>query len=459
MVFQTHQHRIQGYVYISYKIKNTLEEILGSFGLPVIVDDISVLDDKGDANRRGEAERFLSRCFGKYFIDLGKRSVTEVTQKEYSDFAFRGFSCWDLERKIFIRYRWQDEAKKDTPFRVYFNEIRVDDDRLYKMVNIAYFDSEVYLFSERAENFLEINRDDFLYEKRRYIADAICGTHLACLRFLLETTPVAEENDLKNIIWTMDDNLKYHENVKRYLSFLVNKGELVISDIGTGVFIQNNTVIQLLRSEEIDRLSVDDHRDIWLTDTRYKYIENIKLLADDSRSRCIVEDVFYNYMDLAITELECILEQYGGHILIYRTAVRSGMPMSVPTESFDEFIRMRYDELMVDSRKSQRMMLPGIEPYQELCVSKLTGNLGTPFEKRLNSSIILPLTVGQIKELLTKEKISEELDKLLDENEPSYSKILEYISYYRLNKNLEFKKSEIKKAYIELLVYICRVLK
>lgn len=443
------------------KIEDTIKSVRGSFGLPINLDLVTA--DKDIL----KPERYLTCCFGTYFIDIKNNKVSRVWDKETEPFReekYRGFSCWSAENRILIRYRWPLKMQKDTNFKVYFNEIYVNDYALGKMMRIPFFEAEVYLFDEKAENYLEVNRDRFLYEKRRYIVNEICKTHLQCMQQLLRTGEKASENREKiEAIWAEGDEDCYHGAVRNYFDLLINKKNTLIFNMGVGVFVQNSDMITAIDDNAFySNMDVDVRDNLWLTDIGYKFVNTVHLTGSRIDGvRYIVEDAFSGYLDLAITELFCMRDIYNNYMLIYKTASRAGKPVQMEEQSFKLYIRMRYAEVSLQESKLIRILLPGIERYRAICVNTLNGNLGSAFEKKWDSAIIMPVTLQELESLLElqeeKDVIARVNGELLGKKNLSYTKIKKYIEKYSISK--VHTEQGIDETYRELLIGIWGILK
>lgn len=449
------------------KIEETIQYVRGSFGLPV---NLNLLDN--DKNILS-VDKYLSCCFGTYFIDLADDKIEKVVEKntEETENKYLGFSCWDRGNKVLIRYRWPQENNKESSLKMYFNEIRVDDYALEKMLQIYFFDAEIYLFGECAENFLEVNRDRFLYEKYRYIVNAVSSTHLNCLRFLLRNSTGKKDGEkkcrqkYKDAVWMENDESGYHKSVKDYFDLLLNGKP--VSEFNTSInwFVQNSDMFTVISEGELDNyIDMQIEKNLWLTDTRNKYVGTMHLKSGDidmDEMHYIVEDAFSGYMSLAVAELHCIRDIYNNYTVIYRIKERSGMPLALRQQDFKAYIQMRYQELSARRPEQERMLLPGIGHYRALCVNRLIHNLGTEFEKKWDSAIIMPVTMKELKKLLkqtNEEKALKIIDnEFLSAQNSSYNKIKKYIKLYGIGK--ETSKGEIKEAYRRLLIEIWEILR
>lgn len=402
------------------KVEETIAQICGSFGIPVVM----LEDENKDAKHKKaqfhnlnlrdlKIRERLAQCFGNYFIDLDPSdteneiptSRVKVVNPEKKQYQSKGFSCWSASNHMLLRYRWTTEGSKDGSIKVFFNEIRVDDIQLIRNLIIPFFDVEIYLFDENAENYLEVNRDYFLYETRSYIENMINSTHLSCLRFLLEPEEDGKLPQEKLAIWKEDDICR--DNVREYFEYLLYGKVMTRLVQGVHCFIQNAANIYHLSDSAIANEIVSKDSDLWLTDAGCKYIGDVHLVKGEQIGvRYIIEDLFLPYMELAVTEMVCMREEYGDYTVIYKAGARTGAPLSLSFNSFRSYIRMRYSELHDKDNESPRMILPGIEDYRVLCVVRLQDNLGSVFEKKWNSAIIMPLTQNEWKELV--EKVEEE---------------------------------------------------
>lgn len=443
------------------KIEDTIKSVRGSFGLPINLNLVKTDEDILDP------DRYLGCCFGTHFIDIKNNRVLRVLNKETElsiEEKYCGFSCWDAENRILIRYRWPLKMQKDTDSKVYFNEIYVNDYALSKMMQIPFFEAEVYLFDEKAENYLEVNRDKFLYEKRRYIVNEICKTHLKCMRQLLETGEKASENREEiETIWEEGDGYGYHGAVRSYFELLINKKSTSKLNMGVSWFVQNNDMISAIDDSAFyNDIDINAKDNLWLTDVSYKYVNTVHLKGGSMGGvRYIVEDAFSGYLELAITELFCMQDIYNNYMIIYKTDSRAGKPVQMKEQSFNLYIRMRYAELSLQESKFVRLLLPGIEKYRAICVDTLKDSLGSAFEKKWDSAIIMPVTLQELKCLLDlqeeKDAIAWVNEKLLSKKNLSYTKIKEYIKKYSISK--VHTKQEIDETYRHLLIDIWGILK
>lgn len=452
------------------KITKVIEDIKGSFGIPVnliLLDANSDVTAKEDLHRKIDADEYLLCCFGDYFINL---AVKETENKIYkvvdrtinlsNQNKHSGFSCWSENNQILLRYHWKQKKRKECSLKLYFNEICVDDHALIEKLPISFFDMEVYLFDENAENYLEVNRDKFLYEKHRYIIDRICNTHLNCLKYLLDVKKENLDTDefkYKQAVWKEGKDIRFDSFAKEYFEFFINKEKILRQMKGIEFFIQSNDMIYHIEQGLSDNDFPIENNKIWLIDKRYKYISEVELIKNDNIGvRYIVEDLFFCCMDLAITELVCMKEVSGAYTIIYKVNPRSGQSVFLEKKDFKSYIAMRYNELLQENQNLGRIILPGIETYKILCVSRLHDNMGTMFEKKWDSAIIIPVTIEELKGILeqTEEKEVKKMieENFLEETNNSYISIVEYIQLFGIIR--EQKKEEIKKAYERLLMEI-----
>lgn len=441
-------------------IEEAVKHISGSFGIPVNL----ILQDK--EKHVIDRREYLLRCFGVYYINLGKNdenSIAKVLRGEVDlpndeDCCYKGFSCWSEDNHILLRYRWNGGDYKAYTLKLYFNEILVEDDYLNDIFNIPFFDLEVYLFDKNAENFLEVNRNKFLNEKRSFIINIICNTHLACLRFLLDKKN--KDKDSKKCIhdiWKEQTEWTKEQFAEDYLRFLINKEEIREYIPGIKWFMQEEDVIRPVNYLS-DKDFPIDNQNAWMIDTRYKYSMTDIHLRNNfaSERRYLVEDLFTCCMDLAITELLCMEEEAGDYTVLYKVNQRSGQFVSISEEGFMSYVDMRYQELAQKNPSLGRIILPGIEAYRPLCVSRLITNLGTMFEKKLDSAIIMPITIGELEKILgikEQEKAKEEMERMLtSQNNPAYGRIVHYIKSHGVSRELD--EEDIKNSYQKLLANI-----
>lgn len=462
-------------VLLENKIQEAIQHIRGSFGIPVnLLPFKKNSTDNNPCVRKIDAEEYLSRCFGVYFIDLPAKNATRrdtirrvlgriADWPEEKRHECRGFSCWSGENHVLIRYRWQREGKRERRLEIYFNEIRVDDLKLVNMIQFPFFDVEVYLFDENAEDFLEVNRERFLNEKRSYIADLICNTHLSCLKYLLdiqEGDEEAEGSQYKLAVWKERDGCA-NGLARIYFDFLICNKEISTMNGGIDWFIQRNDSICYIKPNVFGSSVCVNHNDIWLMDARYKYMSEVRLKQNyDGVERCIIEDLFPCCMDLAVTNLVCMEETAGDYTVIYKVHPRSGQPILIDDVSFSSYIAMRYGTLKDKKQKLARIILPGSENYRLLCVDRLKGNIGTEFERKWDSAIIMPVTVEQLDQLLEQQE-QEQAEKMIEEAflteaNPSYNRIIKHVKTYGIMR--ELKRKKITKAYNELLLETWRYL-
>lgn len=440
-------------------INAAIKKIRGSFGIPVI----SMKDSKQNVNRA----EYLSRCFGVYYINLASDNQNTISKvlrgdadlKDSETDSYSGFSCWSEENHILLRYPCGLESNKVYSPNLYFNEIHVEDDFFVNFFHISFFKVEAYLFDKNTENFLQVNRENLLNEKREHIMNSICNTHLKCLRFLLdqsEKDKETKEYKYKQNIWNNQKEGTKDSHVRDYLAFLINKEKITACMPDIKWFMQEKDTIHPM-NYLLDSDFPIQYENIWLIDTRFKYISNICLRNNSvPQRRYIVEDLFTCCMDLAITELLCMEEEAGDYTVLYKVNQRSGQFVSMSEEDFMSYIDMRYQELAQKNPNLGRIILPGIEAYRPLCVSRLVTNLGTMFEKKLDSAIIMPITVGELEKLLgekAQEEAKAEIEQLLFlQNNPAYGRIVEYIKSHGVSRELD--EEDIKNAYRKLLTNI-----
>ncbi len=441
-------------------INAAIKKITGSFGIPVIF----IKDAEQNMTDRAE---YLSRCFGVYYIDLAadnQNTISKVLrgdadlQGNESD-DYRGFSCWSEENHVLLRYRWDLERKKVYSPNLYFNEIRVEDEDFNKFFHISFFKIEAYLFDKNTENFLQVNREKLLNEKREHIINIICNTHLKCLRFLLdlqEKENKSEEYTYKQNIWNYETKMADENFARNYLGFLINKEDITKYISKVKWFVQEEDVIRPMDNLSEEDFPIKNHK-VWILGVKAKHAFDIRLRNNFApERRYIVEDLFTCCMDLAITELLCMEEEAGDYTVLYKVNQRSGQFVSMSEEDFMSYIDMRYQELAQKNPNLGRIILPGIEAYRPLCVSRLVTNLGTMFEKKLDSAIIMPITVGELEKLLgekAQEEAKAEIEQLLSlQNNPAYGRIVEYIKSHGVSRELD--EEDIKNAYRKLLTNI-----
>ena len=436
------------------EIKRMLEEIRGCFGVPVVF-----------GREQGKEEEpvfsFLRKCFGESFVNIKTNYVQMVVDGEENE-SKEGFSCWDEANKVLIRYKYLTERKRTPSIKVYLNEILVDSDPLNKIFNIEFWETEVYLFSSYVENLIEINREGFLNEKQRYIARKICDTHLKCMRILVGSS-LGEE--YRCIVWS--DN--FYRDVQKYFEFMLLGSRLMAVDIGIRIYIRENLMLRCITKREMERAyrgvegtnvisDKGSNNNIWLMDMRYRYMGDIRVKRTCGEVGYIAEDVLYGYQDLAICEMEVLEELYGDRLVLYKIADRSGMPVKMSEESIRQYILYKFT-----NDRSNRLILPGMEEYKDIRVTKLIGSLGTDFEKRFDSALIFPLSLAEFESILEGDKKAADIEgyveEILSEDNLVYKKITDYVKRYRCNYGGEFNPEEVKKKYRNLILYVWKVLK
>lgn len=457
--------------YYKEEIIRIPNEIRGCFGIPVsfrVAQKDKESEEKGrkigtQKNEADSISRFLRTCFGECFVDIKTSQVqmvvkgTENQETGCEEEKYKGFSCWDEENKILIRYQHLDEGKKSSTMKVYFNEILVDSYPLTKIFRIDFWETEAYLFGNHADNFIEINREGFLKEKQRYISGKICDTHLKCIRILLRDSLDPEYG---RSVWTND----FYGDVKKYYEFLLLGSKLMPVDIGIRIYIREHKMLSYITTRELERIyerksdnNLDDK--VWLMDMRHRFIGDIRLKQAYEKVGYIVEDILCGYQSMAVCEMEVLEELYGGIMILYRTAVRSGMPMKISEDSFRQYILRKFH---ID--KSNRLILPGMKEYKDIRVVKLIGSLGTDFEKRFDSAVIFPLPMPEFKLLLEGNKGLTDVERYIeeevfDEENLVFSRIVDYIKRYGCNCGGAFNPEKIKKKYKELIIYVWKVIK
>lgn len=429
-------------------IKNVVTEIRGCFGIPISIDGTIILGNS------------LSQCFGSCFIDIRNnemRAVIERTVKNNK--GGNGFSCWDSENKILIRYKPLSPGYKNPKFKVYINEILVDAKPLLKMFTIDFWETEVYIFSNHVEDLIEINRERFLHEKLQLISRKICDTHIACMAFLLRDTL---EEEYKKVIWCDP----FYENVKKYYGFLLLKRRFVPTNIGTKCYIRENMHLRHITKIDMDYLNAEEteagfgdlsHDHVWLMDMRHRFFTDLRIKKADEEVYCITEDVFYGYQNLAVCEIKVLEQLYTDRLILYKTIYRSEMPVKISETSLRKYILQRLD---VD--KCSRLILPGLAKYRGIRVAKLIGSLGNSFEKRFDSAIIFPLSSKELRKILKMEddlQIARYLkEEVFIEENYSYRNIVKYVERYRCDHNTGFNPDAVKEQFVDLVIDIRNIL-
>lgn len=430
------------------QIENALKEIRGSFGIPVFFEQECFL---GQSLRQG---------FGKCFIDIRNNCINGVKEQMDKDENEQGFSCWDSENKILIRYKPLSPGYKNPKFKVYINEILVDAKPLLKMFTIDFWETEVYIFSNHVEDLIEINRERFLHEKLQLISRKICDTHIACMAFLLRDTL---EEEYKKDIWRDP----FYENVKKYYGFLLLKRRFVPTNIGTKCYIRENMHLRHIAKIDIDYLNAEEaesgfgdllHDHVWLMDMRHRSFTDLRIKKADEEVYCITEDIFYGYQNLAVCEIKVLEQLYNNRLILYKTIYRSEMPVKISETSLRKYILQRLD---VD--KCSRLILPGLAKYRGIRVAKLIGSLGNSFEKRFDSAIIFPLSSKELRKILKMEddlQIARYLkEEVFIEENYSYRNIVKYVERYRCDHNTGFNPDAVKEQFVDLVIDIRNILR
>ena len=450
------------------RINMTLQQIIGSLSLPIIT--------LSPISKYPTPDSFLLKSFGRYFINIDNNNsfVTNVLEGKSAesccDYQHEGFSCWNSKTNILIRYRWirYEKEYSGENLKIYFNEILVDDRQLQNMIDIKFFNVEVYIFDAHSDDFLEINRDDFLSEKHQQIIDSITETHFECIKLLLSENLTPEYD---KYIWESDKKSGYKYRVKCYLNFLLNKTNVELrTDIGLKLFEKINSMILHLHDSNVDFLHTDDIDSIWLTNIKNKYCGHMRLSSTESGDNYyIIEDAMCGYSNLAVNTIKCIEDIYGSYLVLYKTGERKGKVIDISNTSFDNYIKYLYEKNINENNNGlyKRIILPGKSEYEALCVKKLIFNLGTRFEKQFDSAIVLPLTIYEIKkslDLYEKNNINDFIAIIKNEyientNKSSYKKIVNYIKEHRINETAQFDKAKIEEQYIKLILRIIDVLK
>ncbi|MBR3768707.1 MAG: ATP-binding protein [Clostridia bacterium] len=460
---------------------NYLQDVYSDFIIPCVKKETAVTVKQKKCEKLPEKavikKNLLNKTFGSFCI------LNEYgTIKRFSDDFSHGFSCWNGKYGILIKYKPNgDVTGNRSNVVLYYKGIKINGDRMKKLIHIPFFDAEIHIFSEFASAILQINREDFLIEKVSEIASNIHKTHFCCLQFIFNRDNLNLYKEELESIWIFNaDSQKtaYMILSKSYLAllmfFISNKDK---TDIALkNWFITSNETIYNDKLVLYDKISYYVMYNNFLRyrtiDKKNEYILFNKLLIDNlenlyfiankalppndlSLQYCktfeedfavhILEDYFYNYSQFAAYQFKILMVTgWSEPVIVYKICRRNGGIVRSEDEDFWTLCVQLYKSALRKNKsaikKQQfRLVFPSKAEFEKVSVSKLTQGIEHEEITKFNSFIISPLSLYELEMLVNacagkKDNINSVLNKYFSENwlDRNHS-LVEYINKYRIS--------------------------
>ena len=417
----------------------------------------------------GKNKHTLGDMFGRFCLLLEENICTPLIDK-----SAEGFSVWSSKHNILIKYI-EPSYKMEIPesqkriggsdfegYEIFYKGIKVGLGKwlrpfLPNYLRLPFFKTQIFMYGDSAHTLLEINRGEFLYEKKGTIVKSIQNTHLCAMSFLARKlypeTP-QETGDAFDIYKEIkelfsDDALGYLLLVSRFVNSGVDIRKLSetidINKMTVPIAYYDNGGYRRLSSSNLDKniseiLTSDD---IWFYNVFSIYSPQGGFYSNDS-IKYLLPDYFFQYHYFAIKEAKILKKRtstgenndtYGAVDIAYKIGLRNGSPLKINREEYKELC----DEIFKNAKKEGdgntiRLVLPAIGDYPNIEVNDipnrwrygnisnlLDNNKGKKREEKINpifkgiickfdSWIISPLNMAEL------EKLCKDFNKLSDRN-------------------------------------------
>lgn len=464
---------------------NYLQEIYSCFIIPCTQkEDIkSFLHRKCEkiVSKNEEKRCILEDTFGSFCV-LSEHGIIKKCSEDLS----LGFSCWNGKYGILIKYKANNVSTGSrSSFNIYYKGIKVNHTAITNHIKIPFWDVEIHLFSEYANAILEINRDEFLPEKIKEVANNIHRVHFCCLKFIFNNDNLVTYKNELNSIWQYKDQTGKTKDMftaKSYLSLLMyfisskdTPNNLLLKssmDTYSIVYDDNldkcNTLSYFVMYKNFLRRRVIDNTASFsaFCEILKNNLENIYYVANkllpkndlplqyahtlkEDNSLVILEDYLYSYPQFAASSFKAmIITGWYEPVIVYKLCRRNGeIVRSDEKDYWTLCVRLYYAALKKcrnNIKKQQfRLVFPSKSEFEKISVSKLILGIEHKEITKFNSYIISPLTLYDLEDLITQctnHKIDEVLneyfsEKWIDRNRLLINHINKYNTVIQSNKS------------------------
>ncbi len=460
---------------------NYLQDVYSDFIIPCVKKEaqITVARKKCDnlPMKSVVKKNFLDRTFGSICI-LSEYGVI----KRFGDDFCHGFSCWNGKYGILIKYKPNgDISGNRSNVVLYYKGIKINGERVKKLIHIPFFDAEIHIFSEYASAILQINREDFLAEKLSEIASNIHKTHFCCLQFILNRNNLIMYKEELESIWLVNADAEKKENMllsKSYLALMMffisnsDKKDLALKEqlIDLSYIVKNNVELSdslsyfvmynnFLRLRTIDkkteyiqfvRILIDNLKNIYFVANKALpqndlSLQYCKTFVADSAVH-ILEDYFYNYSQFAAYQFKILMVTgWSEPVIVYKICRRNGNIVRSDEQDFWTLCVQLYKSALRKTKttikKQQfRLVFPSKAEFEKVSVSKLTQGIEHKEITKFDSYIIAPLSLYDFENLVNacdgkKQNIDSVLNKYFSELwvDKNHS-LVEHINKYHICK-------------------------
>ena len=443
-------------------------------------------------------ERICEIDFGKNIIFIDQKandnsrwcSIGYIEGNSNSNTSGK-FTCFNPKAGVMICYI--DYKRKNSNYSdvwgdvsVYYKNITVNDKRLLDLIRIPFFNMQIYLFFDKTEEFIEINRDDFLKEKLHNIAARIRLTHLAGMEILLRN--IGENKFYEMIQVKSEDNVEstYWQTIMKYTLYMVNcqannkillsfDNQINVSEECIPFYArvpEKNSILlytskSYVEDDPVIRYMVEGKNEIlWFNDSlkfnrhmeTVDYFGNGEAKIDVSPTWDIIaKDYFSCFPEISIHRIIFIQLQVGneeiakgdyGHHMIYRLGARNGEAVKMNKKDYWKYIFAELTKFKEETERAKekkneeenvnekscndyRLILPGIgtNPVVEV-YSIPTINGISDINLRYNRYFIAPLSMRELANFLSdnseKDSILDDYVKLIEKNSLLLKHIIKY---------------------------------
>ena len=412
---------------ITQTIRDYIENNCLFLGIPIMFND-------------GFKQEIINETYAttNFLLSQNSEALHLVSEKEEDN--YQSFWAWNSAMGVLIRYekRRPDMIKNEgskPKVRLFFKEIKVSDLVLEYKIDIPFWDIDIHIMGASARAVLDVSRDYFRIEKHQHIVEMVHLSHICFMLKLFKESFVKEHyNQMIKLFISQSDTaeIEYYyyamQITWRIFSKTQKRNELFAMDkIFKIAKIQSNININfaLLNRDTlaVEEIRLNRRHDIKQADwfmsrldmQRYNGVHKLIPHADYVYMGDIDADMYYGYIDLAITHLLPIYINRidkTSPVMAYKLGKRTGAAMSMSAESYWAYVKHSID---FESEDNFRIILPGCGMFSELELAFLpeecyridryikTGVL------KYNSYMISPLTTDELRCFLKEEDVNKAL--------------------------------------------------
>jgi hypothetical protein len=460
-------------------------------------------------------EDFLQEVFGDFCVFLKQQTLKPETRRAT---LVGAFSCWNEEYCLLIKYRHVDLQRSSIQtvmssesVHVFYKGIEIQNynAEFCRAVRVPFWDVELHLYADHANQWLAVNREYILEEKVAVLARMAQETHLGLLRFLFSKEAESYVTELKQV-WEpegSEDLREYYTFARHYSAhsvLLLNEtpqARAVLQEASTKKADFRKDAIPCY-SYEIGSLWLRYREDIrpqlvetvlyqsvtrqvdtkpfaWFIDRRalsgldYDIDNGAVANAGDTNpnaSMILIPHLYYSWDVFAAKNFMLLRLKRHAPVCCLQLGKRGGKIVQASnTEDYWDYV----GSILQRSKEDDRPVFPSNEALKgNITVKVLPPSLGLPEVRVFDSWVLSPLSCGELMKLLEKSKKMppDQLNQLISDVFPeewldSHQMLLKFIRLHALSgaKNRDTAKEMSRKEQCEIyasyVIFLKKLLK